>query len=136
MTTPPIDGRRSPWRSRWAMPAFCLFLAVLIFGAFALGGRAADGIAPALILVAVGAVFAFGGRSETLRGIGGQDRDERWDMIDRRATWFAGVVLVVVLIGAWLVELARGHDGSPYDQLCAIGGAAYLAGVLYGRFRN
>ena len=73
MTTPPLDGRRSPWRSRWAMPAFCLFLALLIFGAFALGGRAADGIAPALILVAVGAVFAFGGRSETLRGIGGQE---------------------------------------------------------------
>ena len=26
---------------------------------------------------------------------------------------YAALVLVTVLIGVWLVELARGHDGSP-----------------------
>jgi hypothetical protein len=37
---------------------------------------------------------------------------------------------------AWLVQLARGHTGSPYDWLLAIGGLAYIAAVAFLRWRG
>ena len=42
-------------------------------------------------------------------------------MINQRAMAFAGTVLVLVLIGGWVVELARGNDGSPYSEVFAGG---------------
>ncbi len=77
-----------------------------------------------------------GGRSETVRGLRGDGRDERFRMMDITATAFAGIVLISVLIGVWCVELARGHDGSPYGELLAVGGLAYLAGIAIIRFRG
>ena len=47
-------------------------------------------------------------------------------MIDIHATALTGLVLVAVIIGAWLVEVARGDDGSPYSALGAVGGIAYI----------
>jgi hypothetical protein len=81
-------------------------------------------------------VFLFGRRSETLRGIGGERRDERFAMIDVRATALAGSVLVAVIIGAFLVEVASGRDGSPYAALGAVGGVAYLIAVVVLRARS
>jgi len=82
------------------------------------------------------ALFLFGGRSETLRGLGSRDRDERWATIDLRASSFAGLVVITALIGTWLWEIANGDDGSPYGQFAAIGGLAYLAAVAYQRWRS
>jgi hypothetical protein len=48
----------------------------------------------------------------------------------------AGLVLITTLIAAWLVEIARGHSGSPYDWLCAIGGLAYALAVALFRWRR
>ena len=87
-------------------------------------------------MAAVAALFLFGSRSDTLRGLGGPGRDERFAMMDLRATAFAGVVVIVVVIGAWLSELARGNDGSPYGQVAAIGGLAYIAAIAWLRFRS
>ena len=133
---PPPRGRRPWWRSRWWMPAFSLALGVIVFVAFALGGNAGDGAMSAAVFVVLAAVFWFGTRSETLQGLGGPGRDERWAMIDLRATAFAGFVTILVLIGAWLWELAHGDDGSPYGQLAAVGGVAYLAAVALLRWRG
>ena len=36
----------------------------------------------------------------------------------------------------WLYEIANGRDGSPYGQLGAIAGLAYIGGVAWGRFRR
>ena len=83
-----------------------------------------------------GLLILVGGRSETVRGLRGDGRDERFRMIDIRATAIAGIVLIIALIGAWLVELARGHDGSPYGQLMAVGGIAYLAAIAFMRWRG
>ena len=52
----------------------------------------------------------------------GDGRDERFARIDLRAIAVSGLVLITVLIAAWLVEIARGHSGSPYYWLAAIGG--------------
>src|SRR3954453_17922179 len=103
------------FRTRWFMPAFCVFTAALIFAAFAIGGDAGSGAASAGVLVLLGAVFPFGGPPpEPPAGLGGPGRDERWQHIDVHATALTGVVLVCVIIGAWLVEIARSQDGSPY----------------------
>ncbi len=136
-TSTPMSKGHSVYRSRWFMPAFCLFLAALIFGAFWIGGDPGTGAQSGGILVALGAVFLFGGRrSETLRGLGGPGRDERWQMIDVHATAMTGVVLVVVVIGCWLYEIAQGRDGMPYAALGAVGGLAYVIAVAFLRWRS
>ena len=88
------------------------------------------------IMAAAGAVFLFGGRSETIRGLRGDGRDERFQRIDIHATAFAGTVVIAAIIVAFVVELARGHDGAPYTWLGALGGVAYLAAVVVMRLRG
>jgi len=113
-----------------------LFLGGLVLAAFWIGGDPRGGIQGLAVLAGVGLIFLLGSRSETLRGLGGPGRDERWLMIDVWATAFAGLVLITVLIGAWLVEIARGEDGSPYALLGAVAGIAYVLAVAYLRFRR
>ena len=137
MSDPQPARRRPFWRSRWGMPAFCLFLGGLVLGALALGDNLGDGLRAFALFVVVAAVFALGaGRSETISALGGPGRDERWAMIDLRATALSGLVVVLVLIGAWLVELARGHDGSPYGEIMAVGGLSYVVAVAVLRWRG
>ena len=56
--------------------------------------------------------------------------------IDMRARAFSGFVVLVATVGAWLYELAEGRDGSPYGQLLAISGVAYLAAIAFLRRRS
>ena len=136
-TNNPSSSMNRLYRTRWFLPAFCVLLAALIFTAFTIGGKAGAGAESAGVLLVLGAVFYFGGRrSETLAGLGGPGRDERWAQIDVHATALAGVVLVLVIIGAWLVEVAQGQDGSPYTQLGAVGGVAYIGAVAFLRWRS
>jgi hypothetical protein len=125
-----------PMHSRWFMPAFSLFLGALMFGAFALGDDLGQGAISFAIMAVLAAVFAFGGRSETISGLGGPGRDERWAMIDLRATAFAGGVVIVAVIAGFLIEVARGNDGDPFVLLGAIGGVAYVLAVAYLRWRG
>ena len=118
------------------MPLLSLALGGVVFAAMAVGGNPGDGLKSLSVFVVVAAVFALGGRSDTLRGLGGPGRDERWSMIDLGATAFAGVTLVLALTGAWLWELADGGDGGPYGQLLAIGGLSYIAAIAFGRRRS
>jgi len=136
MIGPMQSTRQRPWwRSRWWMPLFALLLGALVFAAMAVGGNPGDGVKGFGVMAAVAAVFWFGGRSETVSGIGGPGRDERWELIDLRATAFAGVVVLTVLAGAWLWELAQGDGGSPYSQVLAIGGVAYIVALAVLRRR-
>jgi len=82
------------------------------------------------------ALFLFGGRSETLAGLGGPGRDERWVAIDMRATAASGLVVITVLIAAFLWEVGHGRDGSPYGQLCALAGVVYITAVAIQRWRG
>ncbi len=124
------------WRSRWWMPAFCVFLGLLILTASWIGDRPGDGLGGLGVMTAVGLLFLLGGRSDTLAGLGGPGRDERWQSIDLRATAAAGFVLVVAIIGGWLYELTQGRDGEPYVQLGAVGGVAYVVAVAVLRLRG
>jgi hypothetical protein len=44
--------------------------------------------------------------------------------------------VIIVLTGAWLWELAHGEDGSPYGQVMAVGGVAYLVAIALLRWRG
>ena len=124
------------YRSRWWMPAFSVFLGLIMLAAFWIGGSPWDGLGALGIMTAVGAMFLFGSRSETLQGLGGPARDERWEKIDIAATALAGMVLIAVIIGAFLVEVAQGQDGQPWSLLGAVGGIAYIVSVALLRRRS
>jgi hypothetical protein len=124
------------YRSRWWMPLFSVSLGLVILAAFAIGGDVREGLFSLGVMTALGAVFLFGGRSETLRGLGGPGRDERWAMIDIHATALSGMVTIVVVIGAWLYEIANGRDGNPYGLIGAVAGLSYILAVLVLRRRS
>jgi hypothetical protein len=116
---------------------YSIGLGAIVFAAFAIGGNAADGAQAFALFVIVAAVFWFGGpRSDTLGGLGGTGRDERWAAIDLRASAFGGFVVILATAAAWLYELAEGRDGDPYGQLLAVGGIAYIAAIVFLRRRS
>jgi hypothetical protein len=123
-------------RSRWYMPAFSVFLGLLMLGAFALGGDLGTGLASLGVMVALAAGIVVFGRNETVRGLSGPGRDERWAKIDITATALTGMVLITVIIGAFLVEVAQGEDGQPWSQLGALGGIVYIIAVAVLRHRS
>jgi hypothetical protein len=73
------------------------------------------------------------GRSETIRGLRGDGRDERFRTIDIHATAIAGLAGISAILIASIVELARGHNPDPYGWLAAIAGIAYLAAIVIFR---
>jgi hypothetical protein len=53
-----------------------------------------------------------------------------------KATAFAGSVVLITIIGAFVVEIARGQDGLPYSWLGALGGVSYIGAVVALRIRS
>ena len=129
------DGPRL-FRTPWFMPVFCLVLGALTAGALELGGQRSSAVFSLILFAVIAAVLVFGGRSETVRQFRGDGRDERWARIDLAATALSGLVLIVVIIAACFYEWANGRDGSPYTQLGAVGGVAYIAAVGILRWRG
>jgi hypothetical protein len=128
MMTNHADGPRL-FRTRWFMPVFCLLLGGLSAGALALGGERSSAVFSLILFAVIAAVFALGGRSETIRQLRGDGRDERWARIDLAATALSGLVLIVVILAACFYEWAHGRDGAPYTQLGAVAGVSYLAAL-------
>ena len=123
-------------RWKWFMPLFCLGLGVVVLVASWLGGQLRGGLYGLAVIAGFGLVLLLlGGRSETVRGLT-FGRDERFAQIDLRATAAAGLAVITAVIVAWLVEVARGHSGSPYTWLGAVGGLAYIAAVAFFRWRG
>ena len=77
---------RTMCRSRWFLPLFAVFLGGLMFAAQAIGGHPGAGLVSFGVLALTGALVLFGGRSETIRGLRGDGRDERFRMIDVQAS--------------------------------------------------
>ena len=127
---------RAVCRSKWFVPLFALALGGVVFGAQAIGGNPGSGLVSFGILAFTGAIFLFGGRSETIRGLRGDGRDERFQRIDIHATALAGLVVIMAIIVAFIVELAQGRDGTPYTWLGALGGVAYLVALVVMRVRG
>lgn len=123
-------------RSKWFQPLLAVGLGVLFLAAMWIGGDARNGLYSLAVMGGFGALILLGGRSETVRGLRGDGRDERFKQIDLTATAITGMVLITVIIGAFLVEIARGQDGSPYAALGAVAGVAYLGAIAVLRLRS
>ena len=101
-----------------------------------LGGQVGAGLVSLAWMAGFGLFFLLvTGRSETIRGLT-TGRDERFAQIDLKATAAAGLALIITVIVAWLVEIARGHSGNPYGWLGAIGGLSYALAVAFFRWRG
>ncbi len=129
-------GRRDVMHSKWTIPAFSVVMGVVLLGANIVGHQPVLGLWSLGIMVVFGAAVLLGGRSETVRGLRGDGRDERFAMLDLQATALTGLALIVAVIVAFIVEVARGHSGEPYDWLGAIAGLAYIAAVIVLRVRG
>ena len=123
-------------RTRWFLPLFSLALGLLFLGALWAGGERRAGLESLAIMTGLGLVILVGGRSDLIRGLRGDGRDEYWQRIDVHATALTGNVLIVAIIGMCAWEWAHGRDGSPYVQLGAIGGLAYVAALGLLRWRS
>jgi hypothetical protein len=130
-----VDCRRLT-HSKWVIPVSCAVFGGVVLLASWLGGQLIVGFIGLVIMVGFGLIVALAGGSETVRGLRGDGRDERFAQIDLRATAVAGTALIIAVIAAFIAEIARGHNGSPYDWLGAIGGLAYVLAVAYFRWRG
>jgi hypothetical protein len=130
------DRSRSITRSKWFLPAFSLVLGLVMLAVSWLGGSPGEGVISLAVLAAFGLIILLAGRSETIRGLRGDGRDERFAQIDLQATALSGLAVIVALIVAWLVATARGQSGRPYDWLMAIAGLTYVLAVGWFRWRG
>ena len=123
-------------RSRWFMPASCLCLGGVVLLASWLGGQLVAGLIGLAVMACFGLFIALASGSETIKGLRGDGRDERFALIDLRATAVTGHVLIVAVIIGWLVEIARGHSGSPFTWLGVVAGISYVLAVAFFRWRG
>ena len=123
-------------RSKWFLPGFTVAMGIVILVAEWIGGDPVGGVIALAIATGFAGLVLLGGRSETIRGLRGDGRDERFRQIDIHATAISGVVVISAIIIAFIVEVARGHDGSPYTWLGAVAGIAYLVAVAVLRLRG
>ena len=117
-------------RSKWFLPGFTVAMGIVILVAEWIGGDPVGGVIALAIATGFAGLVLLGGRSETIRGLRGDGRDERFRQIDIHATAISGLAVISAIIIAIIVEVARGHDGSPYTWLAAVAGIAYLVAVL------
>lgn len=122
--------------SKWLQPALSLALGAGLWVAAWAGGNPGAGAYMFAVMAIFGAVLLLGGRSESVRGMRGDGRDERWAIIDTRATALAGLAVITAIIVGFFVEIAHGRSGAPYTWLGAIAGITYLAGIVIGRWRS
>jgi hypothetical protein len=117
--------------SKWLIPGFSVAMGLLFLAVQWANGDPGSGLVSLAIMVGfAAALVAFSGRSGVFEVMRNPYTDERSSMLDLRATAISGLVLIVVILGAFFYELARDRDPSPYAQLGAIGGLAYLVALI------
>jgi hypothetical protein len=130
-----MSMRRSsalPW---WVTPVACLAVGAVIAAVHLAGGDGGDAGRSFALMAVIAAVLTVGGRSEAVRVVRGDGRDERTAQIDARAASLVALVLVAALVAMTLYEWSGGRSGSPYVQLVGLGAATYLGGLLWVRRR-
>jgi hypothetical protein len=123
-------------RSYWATVALGVAIGIVYLIGFAAGGKPLLGVGALAVMVAFsGALVLAGRRSETVRGLL-DHRDERISAIDLRATAVTALAMIAVILVGFVVSIARGGSGWPYDMIGFVGGLAYVAAVVFFRARG
>jgi hypothetical protein len=118
-------------KSKWFVPGFAVGMGLIFLGVQWANDDPGGGLVSLAIMVAFAAVLvAFSSRSGVAEVMRMPHADERSAMLDLRATAFAGLVIITAILAAVFYELARGGDPSPYAQLGALGGVAYLVALF------
>jgi hypothetical protein len=81
-------------RSKWFVPVLSVALGIVVLAAQWIGGDPGSGLESLGIMTGFGALILLGGRSETIRGLRGDGRDERFRQIDIHATALAGLAVI------------------------------------------
>jgi hypothetical protein len=123
-------------KSKWFLPAFSVALGMVFGAALWAGGDGDVGLAALAVMSVLALAILLGGRSELVRGLRGDGRDEYWARLDLHATALAGNVLIALVLGMCAWEWAHGRDGTPYVQLGAITGVVYVLAVAVLRWRG
>lgn len=123
-------------KTRWFLPLFAVGLGVVFLVALWAGGERQGGVEALAVMSALAVVFLVGGRSDLIRGLRGDGRDEYWQRIDVHATAIAGQVVIGLILGMCAWEWGHGRDGSPYVQLGALAGVAYILALGFLRWRR
>ena len=95
--------------------------------------RAAGGIA--ILFAYAGALWFFQNRSETVGTLAGQPVDERWQAISQRAGVAAATIAAVVALVGFGVMEYLGRDNWQFGLMAGVIGFAYIAGVVWYRWR-
>jgi hypothetical protein len=123
-------------RSYWGTVALGVGIGIVYLIGFAAGGKLLLGLGALAIMAAFSGALVLAGRhSETVRGLL-DHRDERISAIDLRATAVTALAMIAVILIGFVVSIARGGTGWPYDMIGFVGGLAYVAGVVYFRARG
>jgi low temperature requirement protein LtrA len=123
-------------RKYLATPIFGAVMGVVYLVAFLVAGNPLDGVLGFAVMVTFSAALLLASRrSETVKGLL-DHRDERISAIDLRATAVTALVLIVVVLVAFVTQIARGQSGWPYSMLGFVGGVSYVAAVIVLRVRG
>jgi hypothetical protein len=127
---------RTKRQGYWATVALGTVIGIVYLIGFAAGGKPLLGVGALAVMVAFsGALVLAGRRSETVRGLL-DHRDERISAIDLRATAVTALAMIAVILIGFVVSIARGGSGWPYDMIGFVGGLAYVAAVVFFRARG
>ncbi len=122
MTAPTITTRK-----RLASVASLAVLGGALVAAAWVGGSPGLAAGMAVILALAGvAAFLWSGRNGDIAAIIRLSGDERQQRMDQRAVAITAYVMIYACIAGMVVDLARGGDGWPYAQICAVGGVTYM----------
>ncbi len=123
-------------RTKWFLPLFSVGIGMVFLGALWAGGERRAGVEALAVMTILALAFLVGGRSDLIRGLRGDGRDEYWQRMDVHATALAGHVTIAIILGMCAWEWAHGRDGTPYVQLGAIAGVAYIVSLGFLRWRS
>jgi hypothetical protein len=127
------DSRHS---NSLTLPLVSAAIGIVYLVAGLAGGQTAFAVTGAAVMFGLaGVLLLVRGRSETIKGLMDR-RDERINTIDLQATAATGIVLVVAVLAAFIVEIARGNTGAPYLWLGCLGGVTYVVSLVVLRLRR
>jgi hypothetical protein len=118
------------------VPLLSVTIGVVYLVVGLIGGQTTFALVGLGIMLALAVVlWLVRGRSETVKGLLDR-RDERINAIDLTATAYTAGVLILALLVAFVVSVARGDSGAPYYWLLALAGITYLVALVVLRLRG